>query len=464
MKQIEFHARGGQFRERLFRAGNQLGKTLASAYEIAIHLTGRYPDWWTGRRFARAVTGWALGESMESTRDTLQRLTMGRPGEWGTGAIPQDCIIGSPKRAQGIADAIDSVAVRHVSGMTSRLYFKSYEKGRTKLQGETLDFVAMDEEPPLDIYTEALTRTNATGGMVWITFTPLKGMSDVVRLFLQDPTDDRTDINMTIDDVAHFSDEERARIIASYPEHERDARARGVPILGSGRIFPVAEELIRVQDFTPPDLWPRIAGIDFGWDHPTAAVWLAWDRDDNTVYVYSALRESNQTPAQLAPRLLAQGDWVPFAWPADGLQTEKGSGMRLAEQYRNAGINMLREHAHFPAGYAQEGRVSQVSVEAGLMQMLDSFRANDPQEYARQQQVLRTGEKPLRIRVFASLDRWFEEFRLYHRKDGKIVKLQDDLMAATRYALMMLRHAARAADMRQAARSIDPRRNHNWRV
>ena len=98
------------------------------------------------------------------------------------------------------------------------------------------------------------------------------------------------------------------------------------------------------------------------------------------------------------------------------------------------------------------------------MQMLDSFRANDPQEYARQQQVLRTGEKPLRIRVFASLDRWFEEFRLYHRKDGKIVKLQDDLMAATRYALMMLRHAARAADMRQAARSIDPRRNHNWRV
>ena len=43
-----------------------------------------------------------------------------------------------------------------------------------------------DEEPPLDIYTEGLTRTNATGGLVFLTFTPLKGMSDVVRMFLSD--------------------------------------------------------------------------------------------------------------------------------------------------------------------------------------------------------------------------------------------------------------------------------------
>ena len=88
---------------------------------------------------------------MESTRDTLQRLLLGRPGEWGTGAIPKKHII-SIKRAQGIADSVDSIFVRHALGGVSRLYFKSYEKGRTKLQGETIDFAALDEEPPPDIY------------------------------------------------------------------------------------------------------------------------------------------------------------------------------------------------------------------------------------------------------------------------------------------------------------------------
>src|SRR2546430_2031709 len=80
---------------------------------------------------------------------------------------------------------------RHVSGGTSIIAFKSYEKGREKWQGETLHRVWFDEEPPHDIYTEGLTRTNATGGMVWLTLTPLLGMSEVVRSFLDNPTPDR---------------------------------------------------------------------------------------------------------------------------------------------------------------------------------------------------------------------------------------------------------------------------------
>jgi phage terminase large subunit-like protein len=65
----------------------------------------------------------------------------------------------------------------------STLTFKSYDQGRTKWQGETLHFVWFDEEPPPDLYTEGLTRTNATDGIVWLTFTPLKGMSEVVMQF-----------------------------------------------------------------------------------------------------------------------------------------------------------------------------------------------------------------------------------------------------------------------------------------
>ena len=442
-KQIEFHDRGAMYRERLFRAGNQLGKTYSSAYEIAYHLTGLYPDWWKGRRWSRATTGWALGESMESTRDTLQRLVLGRPGEWGSGTVPKAQII-DIKRAQGVPDSVDCVFVRHVSGGISRLYFKSYEKGRSKLQGETLDFAALDEEPPIDIYTEVLTRTNATRGIVWITFTPLLGMSEVVRLFLQNPTADRSDTNMTIYDVGHYTDEERQRIIDSYPPHEREARAKGIPILGSGRVFALPEQDITVEPFVLPDVWPRIAGMDFGWDHPSAAVWLAHDRDNDVIYVYDCYRARNQTPAQQAPMIRSRGDWVPMAWPHDGLQHEKGSGFQLAEQYRNHGLNMLHEMAQFPETGDENGsKVSRTSVEAGVMGLLQRMQSG-------------------RFKVFSTLNDWFEEFRLYHRKDGKIVKLQDDLMAATRYAYMMLRYASVPPDPQRQA--INPRRAYDWRA
>lgn len=169
-------------------AGNQLGKTLAGGMETAMHLTGRYPSWWQGRIFDRPVRLWAAGVTWESTRDNVQRILLGPPGirtDWGTGAIPGEALVGvSLNRA--LADAADSIVVRHRSGGLSTLGFKAYAIGREKWQGETLDGVWFDEEPPGDIYSEGLTRTNATGGFSMITFTPLRGMTEVVRLFLAD--------------------------------------------------------------------------------------------------------------------------------------------------------------------------------------------------------------------------------------------------------------------------------------
>ncbi len=190
-KQRAFHAAGAVDRERLFMAGNQLGKTVSGGNEWAMHLTGRYPDWWEGKVFDKPVRMWASGVTSESTRDNPQRILIGPPEQeeaWGTGAIPGDAII-EPNRARGVPNALDSVTVRwggggDVQADISALGFKSYEKGREKWQGETLHGVWFDEEPPLDIYTEGLTRTNATGGIVIVTFTPLLGMSEVVMLYL----------------------------------------------------------------------------------------------------------------------------------------------------------------------------------------------------------------------------------------------------------------------------------------
>lgn len=219
---------------------------------------------------------------------------------------------------------------------------------------------------------------------------------------------------MQIDDAEHYTPDERAAIIASYPEHEREARTKGIPSLGSGRIFPVSEDSITIDSIPIERHWARIIGIDFGYDHPFAAASLAWDRDADVIYVTAAYREAKATPPIHVAAVRPWGDWIPCAWPHDGMQHDKGSGDQLAAQYRTGGLNCLPEHAtHSEGGYG---------VEAGIMEMLERMQ---------------TG----RFKVFRGLIEWFAEFRLYHRENGKIVKLRDDLLSATRYGVMMKRFA-----------------------
>ena len=495
-KQRDFHAAGRLYRERLLMAGNQLGKTFCGGAEVAMHLTGRYPDWWPGLRFTRPVRAWAGSQTAEVTRDGVQRVLIGEPkneDDWGTGLIPHDTLADWSRR-QGIPDAIDSVLIRHASGGLSTLGFKSYDQGRAKWQGETLDLVWLDEEPPLDLYTEALTRTNAVAGVVVMTFTPLLGMSETVARFLGE-TGDGADVgdttgsqekgtpptpptpsppthgpgappagsvgspspifppetspenrgpegvggqksaatsgprklgyaggalrglhvtSMTIEDAEHYTPEQRAEIIASYPRHERDARARGIPTLGSGRVFPVSDDDLVVEPFKVPEHWPQINGLDFGWDHPFAAVNLAWDRDADVIYVCKEYAAREQTPIMHAAAVKPWGEWIPCSWPHDGLQHEKGAGEELALQYQRQGLLMLPERATFEDGGS--------SVEAGIMEMLDRMQ---------------TG----RWKVFSTCAGYLSEVRLYHRKNGIIVKLKDDRISASRYAMMMLRRA-----------------------
>lgn len=185
-KQIEFHAAGAQYRERLLMASNRFGKSICGAAETAIHLTGLYPDWWVGKRFSKPIKAWAAGVTSETTRDIVQEKLIGPPnqkGDWGTGFIPRSCL-GESVMGRGVANALDTVSVKHATGGWSTLQFKSYERGREKWQGTALEVIWMDEECDMDLYTEALTRTNETGGIVYVTFTPLKGYSDVVARFM----------------------------------------------------------------------------------------------------------------------------------------------------------------------------------------------------------------------------------------------------------------------------------------
>jgi phage terminase large subunit-like protein len=254
-RQLEFHH--ATARERLFLAGNQLGKTLAGSFEVAMHATGLYPDWWQGRRFEEPTVGWCCGVTGETVRDTVQKMLVGRPGSTGTGAIPKHCIADTVT-ARGIADLLDVIKVHHVSGGISLIGLKSYVSGRERCQGETLDYIWLDEECDAEIYTECLTRLNVGNKPIFMTMTPLLGVSEVVRRFLYEKSEDRHVTSMTISDVKHYSDEEKTRIENSYPAHEKEARTKGIPVLGSGRIFPIEESKIACDHRDIPPHWPRI--------------------------------------------------------------------------------------------------------------------------------------------------------------------------------------------------------------
>lgn len=219
---------------------------------------------------------------------------------------------------------------------------------------------------------------------------------------------------MTIDDAEHFSPERRAEIVAAYLPHEREARAKGIPIMGSGRVFPIEEAAILIQPFQIPEHWVQVNGLDFGWDHPFGATNCAWDRDADCFYVCKEYTARETTPMIHAGAVKPWGDWIPCAWPHDGLQHDKGSGEELAKTYKSHGLKMMGERATFPDGSN--------GVEAGIMEMLERMQTD-------------------RWKVFSTCGAWFSEFRLYHRKDGLIVKIKDDLISSSRYAYMMRRNA-----------------------
>lgn len=194
-KHTEFFRAGKDYRERCAMCANRVGKSEGmGGYESALHLTGLYDDvtggWWDGRRFDEPIRLWAAGKTNETTRDIVQAKLFGEvlgsgatKRVSGTGLIPKDKIEEITWKA-GVPNLIDTAQIRHVSGNLSTIGLKSYQQGRGSFEGTEQDVIWLDEEPPLDIYGECLIRTATTQGMIYITFTPLEGMSEVVMQFL----------------------------------------------------------------------------------------------------------------------------------------------------------------------------------------------------------------------------------------------------------------------------------------
>lgn len=214
-------------------------------------------------------------------------------------------------------------------------------------------------------------------------------------------------VNLTWDDAPHLAQAEKDELWQSIPPYQRQARTKGIPFLGSGVIYPFAEERLKVDPFVLPREWPRCFGLDSDAGAGfTAIVWLAWDRENSTVYLTHAYKSDSRSKADHVEALKAKGTsrnplWIPGVGDAKGLVVTEQDSAQVMELYRKAGVPI-----HFP----------DKSVEAGIQDVYDQMNVG-------------------KFKVFASCTEWFTEFRQYHRKDGKIVKVNDHLMDATRYGL-----------------------------
>ena len=402
---------------------NQIGKTTSGAYITACHATGLYPDWWEGHRFVKPPSLWACGISNETTRDILQSNLLGPPGvldEQGTGFIPPECIISTVRKPQ-VPNAIQTVYVRHFhngkENGVSRLDFKAYEQGESKFYGRPMDWIWLDEQPSPGIYTQCITRTVATNGKVMMTFTPEDGLTETINQFMNDIKPGQYLLNATWDDAPHLSEDRKRELLSQYPPHEAKMRAKGIPVFGKGLVFPVPDDEIMIEPMKIPDHWPRVAGIDFGWDHPTAMVWMAWDRETDFTVVYHEFRERLQTPQMMAPVMRKVTPWIPVVWPHDGNKANPGNegAISTADLYRKEGLKMTRDHFRNPLAPGESGP-GNIKREPGITAIVQAMEAGT-------------------FKVFSTCTDWFKEKQMYYRgDDGQIVCINDDLMSATRYA------------------------------
>lgn len=421
-----FHDAGKEFSERMLMAANRVGKTMSAATEVAYHLTGDYPEWWSGKRFDTPTLVWTGSPTNESSREIVQKELLGGIGEdLGSGVIPIHKIAGKPRMRQaGVSDVVDVFKVKHKEGV-STCVLKTYEQGWQKWQGTAPHVVWLDEEPDdYMIFSEAQTRILSSDGVILVTFTPLLGMTDLVTHFMDDNGSYLK--TATWDDAPHLDEKKKAGYLRRYRAHEVDARTKGIPMMGEAAVFPIPENSIKCDPFAVPSHFARIKGVDFGVDHPAAGACVAWDRDNDVIYLYDCYRKSGETSVYHAAWLNKSESWVPVSWPHDGMNREKSGGETIAQAYLKHGVNMLGKSARYPK---QPGEAKAKGGAQPQWPVIDELRERMLTE---------------RFKVFGHLNAFFEEYRSYHVKDGKIVPVRDDILKALFYAVMMKRYATTA--------------------
>ena len=452
--QVDFHNDAAP--SKALEAGNQIGKTVGGTVEDAMDLTGKYPDWFTGRRYDRPISLVCGGVNNDKTRDLLQKALFGDPVTWeaslGTGWLPKGDI-GKISKKRGVSDAFLHVKIRHYTDGKfdgwSTVSFQSYESGKAAWMGDTIDIFHLDEEPPMDILEQAGRGCIASGGRIRCTYTPENGQTEVVRKIKKEwslhkagwPDVAGEDFSVMVEgepiefttkytlngNKGHLTEEKVLNAAKNFAPYQLKMRMRGIPVLGSGLVFAYSEEQIKCKQMSFPAHFLFLDAMDFGGlsstAHPTAFARMAYDPDNDVIYIYDGFRMTGKEIPEIAAHIIMKtnSDVIPVAYPHDGNRIT-GQGESTRDQYANAGVNMCEVHVTNPPADHQEEGKGGIQIMPGITDI--SARMADG-----------------RFLVMDTVHDFWEEFRSYHMKDGKIVDVDDDFMSAIRYAAMFKREA-----------------------
>jgi phage terminase large subunit-like protein len=348
--------RTGHSERRGILAANRIGKTVSTCYETAMHLTGIYPDWWEGHKFAGPITAMVAGEGWSQVALVLQNELLGTQDvkiteNLGSGAIPKDRIITTTMRNDG-ANCI-GCEIKHSSGGNSYLLFANYTQEVRQLQGFKLNLAVFDEQPPDDFFSEIVTRTATTQGKVLCSFTPLKGLNGLVSKFWNKEVGYEY-IRVSWDDVPEYDpwglpfllNETRRQLERDYLPHEREARIAGKPVMGKGAVFQLSNwptyKTGEIDFMRMPNI-QRVIALDLGLvNDKTVISLLYWEPYERTCYLHKQIIVQGieeAVPTQYINHLLRPEVFgTPIVLPADantsGRYTMSASSIReLFESY-----------------------------------------------------------------------------------------------------------------------------------
>lgn len=407
-------------------AGNRLGKSYMAAYEISLHLTGRYPDDWKGRRFEKpGINAVALGFDFAqiSRPGAMQSLICGPATDRGAGFIHKDEIVEIITRTRGV---IGTIYVQHYDSFgnkdgLSRLDFGAYSQGDECLMGASYDFGLIDECPRDDsIFEQMKKRTWDVEGSTLCVFTPEKGLNKTVEAFWNDDGLHHSGlIHVTLWDSTLISEEEKHRRNNECAPWARGYSIMGIPSAGTGAVFSgIVKETIVIPYLEIPDHWPRISAIDFGMRDTNVVTFWALDPETDTYYLYDEMSHNDTDAIMIAPTLkMKQQGFIPCVYPPDA-NTDRGTGDTYAEIYKRHGCDMS-----IPAhNYALDPDGTNRNITPGIHFL---------------RELMLTG----RFKVVAqNCPTFMKEFDLYsYDKSGKFIDKNNHAIDSARYGTQALK-------------------------
>lgn len=220
----------------------------------------------------------------------------------------------------------------------------------------------------------------------------------------------RAAISIAWADAPWLDEDAKEQIRNSTPPHLRATVEFGTFAVGEGSIYPIPTEdiVIRTQDtFKIPDHWRFIYGLDVGWNI-TAGAFLAQNPDTGVWYLFDEYYGRKQLPPVHADRIKTiAGDWMVGAIDPASKGTSGSDGEQLLMHYRKLGLKL---------------RPADNAVETGITKVWSLLAAG-------------------KLKIFPHCHNFLNEYVLYRREKDKIVKVDDHLMDALRYAIMEEKHA-----------------------